>query len=340
MWYRAAQEVRVREDLTAELVFEDESEAEPLEKSPELPKPKLQDVPEDSTPASPTPAEKRSPKDAKRSQARRTAANELYRHEVLALISCFACPLLAAYLLHGIRSQLTRPSEGLVSNYNLTIFMLASEIRPLSHLLTLVQSRTLHLQRVVHSNLHKHEPAAPAYLSELTQRLDQLESRVATGDFVASQNGGSDAGGGRAKQEAAMVRDVRNAIQPELDALNRAVRRYEKKATLLAFQTESRLGALDTRLDDAIALAAAAAKNSNAQRNVAGRLLSWAGAAILLPVRTLSSLVYLPFKAFSGLLSGYKKGGANRTQWGLPHGKSPAQGRTSADRPSTRLSKR
>ena len=53
---------------------------------------------------------------------------------------------------------------------------------------------------------------------------------------------------------------IGDGIQPELDALNRAVRRYEKKATVLALQTEARLGAVDTRLDDAIALAAAAAK--------------------------------------------------------------------------------
>jgi hypothetical protein len=53
--------------------------------------------------------------------AQEAAQRELGREEVFALIGCFVSPLLGAYLLHTIRSQLTRPSEGLVSNFTLTI---------------------------------------------------------------------------------------------------------------------------------------------------------------------------------------------------------------------------
>ncbi|KIH92922.1 hypothetical protein SPBR_02454 [Sporothrix brasiliensis 5110] len=77
-----------------------------------------------------------------------TALKELYRHETLALLSCFAAPIAGAYLLHALRSQLTRPSEGLVSNFNLAVFILAAE---------LVKSRTLHLQRIVHVNPYREE---------------------------------------------------------------------------------------------------------------------------------------------------------------------------------------
>ena len=84
----------------------------------------MEEVPEEGERA-PTP----SPEPLRRLPAHEAATNELYTHEVLALLSCFLFPLLGAYLLHTIRSQLSRPSEGLVSNYNLTIFLLASELR-------------------------------------------------------------------------------------------------------------------------------------------------------------------------------------------------------------------
>ena len=48
--------------------------------------------------------------------------------------------MLGAYLLHTIRGQLTRPSEGLVSDYNLTIFLCAAEIRPVSHLIKMIHA--------------------------------------------------------------------------------------------------------------------------------------------------------------------------------------------------------
>ncbi len=117
------------------------------------------------------------------------ALGELYIHEVTALVCCFVFPVVGAYLLHAIRNQLSRPSEGLVSNYNLTIFLLAAEIHPLSHLIKLVQARTLHLQRVVNASPFKREPApTAAEVEELVRRLDSLESRADSGE-LAAQNG-------------------------------------------------------------------------------------------------------------------------------------------------------
>ena len=64
-------------------------------------------------------------------------------HEMMALAWCFAFPALSSYLLHTIRGQLSRPSEGLVSDYNLTIFLFAAELRPISHLIGMVRARTV-----------------------------------------------------------------------------------------------------------------------------------------------------------------------------------------------------
>ena len=246
----------------------------------------LDEVPEDAPPA---------PKPARKPRRRRpahaeAAAKELYRHELLALSSCFIAPLLAAYLLHTLRDQLSRPSEGLVSNYNLTIFLLASELRPMAHLVKLVQARTLHLQRIVDSNPYAATDASSIDPKTLLHRLEELEARNRTespGSAIADAN-----------LSSKLTGDVRRAIQPDLDALTRAVRRYEKRATLQAFQTETKLLDLEARLGDAVSLAAAAAsKSENAWFS------GWMTAAVALPLQIVGVIAGAPFKILSSLVS-------------------------------------
>lgn len=236
--------------------------------------------------------------------ARESAVHELYTHELLALFSCFIAPVIGTYLLHTIRSQLTRPSEGLVSNYNLTIFLLAAELRPLSHLVKLVQSRTLHLQHVVSTNPYKTATSSASTLEELTARLVQLEAvrneKVANG-AIGEAKGGP---GLTAKQLNTITTSIRQTLHPDIDALNRAVRRYEKRATLQTMQTESRLFDLESRLADAISLAAAAANsNMHQSRGFSGKFLEWVGMSFLLPFEGLVSLAALPFKTMISVMS-------------------------------------
>ena len=171
----------------------------------------LDEVPEEE------PVEKLPKPAVKKLPAHESATNELYTHEVLALFSCFIFPILGAYLLHTIRSQLSRPSEGLVSNYNLTIFLLASELRPMAHLVKLIRARTLHLQRMVSSNPNYNITGVEqGAMKDLLQRLESLEERTAlsTGHSDSNLSG---------KQSATLTTDVRKSLQPDLDALNRAV---------------------------------------------------------------------------------------------------------------------
>jgi hypothetical protein len=227
------------------------------------------------------------------------AQKELQVHELLALSSCFLFPAIGAWLLHTIRGQLSRPSEGLVSNYNLTVFLLASEIRPISHLVKMIQARTLYLQRVVNANLNDDEQRLDSgQVSDLAKRVEELEAHVADSverfsesKEVATKNDG-------AKTVVQAVSESRKSLQPELDALNRAVRRYEKRTTISSLQTEARLQDLESRLKDVVVLAAAAQRNAESQpKNFAFTLLNWMCAIVVLPSQFVWSLIHLPIWA-------------------------------------------
>ena len=227
--------------------------------------------------------------------AQKAARNELNAHELLALLSCFISPFVGAWLLHAIRSQLSRPSEGLVSNYNLTVFLLAAEIRPLSHLAKMVQARTLYLQRKAASRPADADiKQASETINDIVKRLEDLEAHVVESaddkDKEISQETLA------TKTAAQVISDVRKGVQPELNALNRAVRRYEKRATISSLQTDTRLQDLELRLNDIVVLAAAAQRNSEA-RNRGGIIHSMQsfGTALLgVPGRLCWTLLQLP----------------------------------------------
>lgn len=290
-WYRSAQAIR-----------RDDSIPPPSHATPLSGTIVEEDEQEDSQNEYPTPPEFKPPPP---DPSRTAAAAELRIHEVLALLSCFIFPVIGACLLHHIRYQLSRPSEGLVSNYNLTIFLIASEYRPLRHLIKLVQARTLHLQRIASPNAIDADlsTVTPQSLSALTCRLDDLETHIVSSQSPESKPHQLTSNGNPSSNQD-IINCARKAMTPDIEALNRAVRRYEKRATLLSMQTEARLADLESRLSDAIALAAAAERNvSNISRkSTAAALLDWGSAAVLFPIHAGYSLVMLPIRLTGGAL--------------------------------------
>ncbi|RYP73154.1 hypothetical protein DL771_003790 [Monosporascus sp. 5C6A] len=266
---------------------------------------------------------------------RAAASNELKVHEIMALAWCFLFPLISCYVLHAIRSQLSRPSEGLVSDYNLTIFLCAAEMRPVSHLLKMIRNRTLHIQRVVSSNPYEDQTVPIEDFQALSSRLDELEARAAP--FLDSSRAGTEVSSSRLSQ-AAMVREINNTMQPEMDALNRAMRRYEKKLALLANQMDARLDYLDHRIQDTVALAAVAAKNSNTRRGLFTWLAESTFTAVMLPVQAIVAILTFPFRAVSAQLLRSKQPPppARRNN----RNGSAAQGRDVSDRIPSRLSRK
>ncbi|KAJ5381849.1 uncharacterized protein N7496_004277 [Penicillium cataractarum] len=228
-----------------------------------------------------------------RAAAEAKAIKELQIHELIALGSCFVFPVIGTWLLHAIRSSLSRPSEGLVSNYNLTIFLLASEIRPFAHLLKLGQARTLHLQRVVASN-HDDEINTEK-VQDLTKRLEELEAHVAEAAAARFASSSSPDPKDSPDLITQAVVESRRTLGPDIEALNRAVRRYEKRTALTALQTDTRFQQLEAQTHDAIGLAAAAQRASqNRRQSYAFILIDWACACIVVPTQIALSILNLP----------------------------------------------
>ncbi|KAI1126521.1 hypothetical protein F5Y10DRAFT_211475 [Nemania abortiva] len=337
-WYHSAQQVRVMQDeILSGPVFESDSDFESTSASVTT---ALENVPEEKGKEKETEAkvtDHSARRNAKLEERKEAAIKELYVHEMMALAWCFLFPMLGTYLLHAIRGQLSRPSEGLVSDYNLTIFLCAAEVRPVSHLIRMLQQRTLHVQAIVAQNPHTQKAVTNDQIQALSDRLDELEARDVPKESPMSNSIQPEVP--QKLVESAVGREFRKSIQPELEALNRAMRRYEKKLNLLANQTDHRIEYVEYRLNDAIALAAVAAKNSNSQWRVTGWLIGGITTGIMLPFQAATAVLTFPFRTASTLFRWKGHPAPEKTHRPLRNGKSPARG-GSSDRVPTRISRR
>ncbi|KAF2639014.1 hypothetical protein P280DRAFT_471006 [Massarina eburnea CBS 473.64] len=283
-WYYAAQGVKyveVAEAQDDDTIVEENEDSEGSGVNEAVAKPST----ESKTPDQPQNATTETPSST--NAAHEAARHELQMNEILALVACFIGPVLGAYGLHAIRSYLTRPAEGLVSNFNLTIFVMAAEVRPVSHMIKLKQARMLHLQRLVRSD-HENE-CRKTDIQDLSNRLADLEGRVTPGP-------------GSEVEAVKVGATVRQSIQPQLDALNRAVRRYEKRQAAQSMQIEARFQDLDNRLRDALALAAAAAR-AGQRPGVISMAVSWSVSFVTYGLKMSWSIATSPFRAAAAMVS-------------------------------------
>ncbi|KAF9734015.1 hypothetical protein PMIN03_006643 [Paraphaeosphaeria minitans] len=281
-WYHAAQQTQYvdfdepeRDNIILE---EDEVTGEPIN-----------DDVQASSPAAAAPLDHKDKEDignAPPSKVQEEARKELRNNEMLALFTCFIGPLVGAYLLHAIRSQLTRPAEGLVSNYNLTIFVMGAELRPIHHVIKMMKARMLHLHRVVRSDSKPEYSRAD--IQDISTRLANLEARPTE----SPQN--TDI------ENLKIGASVRQGIQPQLDALNRAVRRYEKRQAAQSMQIEARFQELDARNRDALALAAAAARTGQ-RPGMVTMLFTWIANLFILCIQTIWAVATYPYKTAVGV---------------------------------------
>lgn len=144
------------------------------------------------------------------------ATNNLRRTELLALASCVLSPFIGGYLLHYIREFLSRPSEGLVSTFNITLFVMAAELRPALKLMEMIKQRSLHLQKIVHKETLEAKNA-PGQTTNV--EVEPLKERIAHLEGVIDDLRVSilRVQGGREE----VVTGVREGVRGEVEALNR-----------------------------------------------------------------------------------------------------------------------
>jgi hypothetical protein len=147
---------------------------------------------------------------------REAAAINLRRTELLALTSCVASPLIEGYLLHYIREFLSRPSEGVVSTFNITLFVMAAELRPALKLMEMIKQRSLYLQKIVHQDMLEgnvvKNTTSNVDLEPVNEKIMQLENTIE--DLRRSI---TRVQGGREE----VVTGVREGVRGEVEALNR-----------------------------------------------------------------------------------------------------------------------
>lgn len=169
--------------------------------------------------------------ETKETMEEETARRELEWSHDAALVLCFAGPLLGGLLLSYIRSSLSRPSEGLVSSFNITLFVIAAEVRPAAQVVALVRARAWRLQEIIHAPPQTAVDRLGARVVELEEALASVQARMA------------------AEEERDVVGQVRGDLSPGIEALTRAVRRYEKREALTAAWTSSKVRELERRLE-------------------------------------------------------------------------------------------
>lgn len=176
----------------------------------------------------------------------------------------------------------------------------------------MVQARTLHLQRIVASSSRapEEDKATASKLAELTTRIEELEAHISSAATAPPPPSIS-----QSKEEpdqalvAQATTDIRKAIQPELDALTRAVRRYEKRTTLTSFQTDSRLRDLESQIRDALSLALAAQRSNQPRRfGLVSAAFDCAYALVVTPLHILISIASIPSRIANWGLQSVKTG--------------------------------
>jgi signal transduction histidine kinase len=237
---------------------------------------------------------------------RKRAKDELKVNENRALLACFIGPIVGGWLLHLIRSSLSRPSGGLVSNFNLSIFVLAAELRPFAQVVKLIRGRNEFLQGIV-----THPPVSKMEI--LAAKVEELHAEVRELSALATR---------------AIEREA------DVDALNRAVRRYEKKEAMHSALTENRIHEIDIKLNDVVSLATAATARQN-QQAITMIVFQWCAAVLVLPFALAWKVISLPAKAVESLTALkspllLKHQAQRKSPRDKPKGRTAMKGRTQA----------
>jgi len=159
------------------------------------------------------------------------AATELRRQELFLLFLTVVSPLLGATFLHHVLDALGGAES--LSWFSTTLFVLATGIRPWSHLVTRLRERTHALHDAVHYPPSSSN-AANSELVKVTRRLSALENEVKELRARAAHS--------------TKLQDVCDDLSEAVGQLERDSNRSERKADAARLALSARIAALETGL--------------------------------------------------------------------------------------------
>ncbi|TBU43032.1 hypothetical protein BD309DRAFT_991277 [Dichomitus squalens] len=164
------------------------------------------------------------------------ARHELRRHELAYFVLAVASPFIGAAFLRYVLSALGEPNT--LSWFSTTLFVLATGIRPWSHLISRLEDRTRELHTALHypdedSLMHKYGQTNRVLQSSL-KRIDALESELAALR--------------ESVQRVEQLREVCDELTEVLGEVERIGKRNERKADAGRAAQSVRLTALEQGL--------------------------------------------------------------------------------------------
>ncbi|KAK3807230.1 MAG: hypothetical protein J3Q66DRAFT_357019 [Benniella sp.] len=165
------------------------------------------------------------PVDPVQEKRRQVAAASLWRQEFLSLVLVLASPFLGGWTLQYLKTFFSS-YEDYLSSLNIELFIIASGIRPLMLLVSLLKARALHLQELVHYPDSDVETLKKK-IASIEAELNSLRRGFAT------------------KRDVIQVQD---SVEPTLHQLTKQIKRHDKKENLLRSYTEERFANIDEKL--------------------------------------------------------------------------------------------
>ncbi|KAF9433283.1 hypothetical protein BGZ76_009662 [Entomortierella beljakovae] len=156
---------------------------------------------------------------------RENAAASLRRQEFISLLFVLSSPFLGGYTLQYLKSFFST-YENYLSALNIELFIIASSIRPLTHLISLLKNRALHLQELVHY--------PDGDVEHLKNKVAAIEAELVLLRKASAT-----------KREVSQVQD---SVEPTLHQLSKQIKRHDKKENMLRTYAEERFANIDEKL--------------------------------------------------------------------------------------------
>ncbi|KAK4058414.1 hypothetical protein OIO90_000572 [Microbotryomycetes sp. JL221] len=151
----------------------------------------------------------------------------LRRAELTSLLATMLVPAAGSYLLVYVRQLLSDPDR-YINRSIISLFAIATAVKPLLHFAKLVKNNSLyHQEQVWYPNTEVH--LLRRRVEALEKDLSQLTRAFATKDDV---------------------RTLRDGVDVPLTQLSKAVRRFDRKEEYLRLSSEQRFAVLDAKLEE------------------------------------------------------------------------------------------